>query len=435
MKASNQLQPYGSPDQEAQSHKRWGLRPARLRRTAYAVTLSNVRAFASLGVLVLVVVGGAAATTRAGDAPAARSRRVVGATELRGVWVSDVDSEVMNSRENMAALAERIAALNMNALYPVVWSQGETFYPSDVMVKHGGARISGRYGLGAGDRDPMADWVALGDRHGLDVVPWFEWGLKVPADSPLARQHPEWLSRDDAGRSTFDQDGTATAYLNFVHPDVQKFYEDLAVEFVTRYDVPTIQFDDHLSLKNTFGYDDATLARYKEETGNATRPAPADADWLAWRAAKLTQFVARISKAIKAARPGIELSVSPNPYPWSYKNYVQDWPSWVEDGIVDEVVVQVYRDSLRGFEGELRSPVLAGLKGKARLGVGVMAGQKPWPVPIGMVHEQTTMARELGYGVVYFFQESLLRFTAPGETVESRLEGIRTMLPAAADAP
>jgi len=386
-------------------------------------------------VLLLAVAGAVAAPALAGDAPAARSRRLATAAELRGVWVSDVDSQVMNSRDAMATLAERVAGLNLNALYPVVWSRGETFYPSDVMVRYGGARISGRYGLGAGDRDPAADWLALGERYRLDIVPWFEWGLKVPADAPLARQHPDWLSRDVDGRITFDQDGTSTAYLNFVHPDVQQFFEELSVEFVTRYDVPTIQFDDHLSLKNTFGYDDVTLARYREETGRAERPDPHDADWLSWRAAKLTQFVARISRAIKAARPGIELSVSPNPYPWSYKNYVQDWPSWVEQGIVDEVVVQVYRDTVRAVEGELRSPVLAKLEGKARLAIGVMAGQKPWPVPIGMVRDQTAVARDHGFGVVYFFQESLLRFTAPGETVEGRLDGIRAMLPPQAARP
>jgi uncharacterized lipoprotein YddW (UPF0748 family) len=397
----------------------------------------------SFRVLVLVFHAcafGVAAAAPADDGPLARpparERRATDTTELRGVWVSDVDSEVMHSRDTMAALAEQVASLNLNALYPVVWSQGETFYPSDVMVRYGAPRISNRYGLNAPGRDPVADWVALGDRHGLDIVPWFEWGVKVPADSPLARQHPEWLSSDDAGRSTFDQDGTVTAYLNFVHPEVQRFYEELAVEFVTRYDVPTIQFDDHLSLKNTFGYDDHTLARYRKETGKAGRPAPDDADWLAWRAAKLTQFVARISTAIKSARPGIELSVSPNPYPWSYRNYVQDWPSWVDDGIVDEVVVQVYRDTMKGFEGELRSPVLAKLEGKARLAIGVMAGQKPRPVPIDMVRDQTAAVRECGFsGVVYFFQESLLRFTAPGETVESRLDGIRRMLPALADVP
>ena len=361
----------------------------------------------------------------------ARSRRATETVELRGVWVSDVDSQVMHSRANMAALAERIAALNMNALYPVVWSQGETFYPSDVMATYAGRAMAARYGLAAADRDPMSEWVALGEQHGLDIVPWFEWGLKVPADSPLAAKHPEWLSCDDSGQRTFDQDGTATSYLSFVHPDVQRFYEELMIEFVTRYDVPAIQVDDHFSLKSSFGYDGFTLSCYQQETGRTTRPAPADADWVRWRAMKLTQFVSRISKAIKAARPGIELSVSPNPYPWSYKNYVQDWPSWVEDGIVDEVVVQVYRDALPAFEGELRSPALAKLKGKARLAIGVMAGQKPKPVPIEMVCAQTAMVRDFGYsGVVFFFQESLLRFTAPGETAESRFDGLQQMFAA-----
>jgi uncharacterized lipoprotein YddW (UPF0748 family) len=383
---------------------------------------------------------GIAAAARADDGqPArreARGRRATTTAELRGVWVSDVDSQVMNSRDNMATLAAQISQLNMNALYPVVWSQGETFYPSDVMVKYGARKISGRYGLGAVDRDPMTDWVALGDQHDLDVVPWFEWGLKVPADSPLAQQHPDWISCDDSGRSTFDQDGTSTSYLNFVNPDVQRFYEELIVEFVTRYDVPAIQFDDHLSLKNSFGYDDHTLSLYAKETGRTARPAPGDADWLAWRAAKLTDFVARISRAIKAARPGIELSVSPNPYPWSYRNYVQDWPAWVEDGLVDEVVVQVYRDNMLRFQAELASPALARLKGKARLAIGVMAGQKPAPVPIDMVRAQTAMVRDFGYsGVCYFFQESLLRFTAPGETVGSRLDGIEELFPTPARAP
>lgn len=358
----------------------------------------------------------------------ARGRRATPTVELRGVWVSDVDSQVMTSRSAMAALATRVSQLKLNALYPVVWSQGETFYPSDVMVTYGGRRMSARYGLARDDRDPVADWVALGDEHGLDIVPWFEWGLKVPADSPLATTHPEWLSCDDAGRKAFDQDGTATSYLNFIHPDVQRFYEELVVEFVTRYDVPAIQFDDHFSLKNSFGYDDFTLSLYGREAGRTARPEPTDAEWLAWRAAKLTQFVSRISKAIKAARAGIELSVAPNPYPWSYKNYVQDWPSWVENGLVDEVVVQVYRDDLTRFEGELRSPALARLKGRARLAIGVMAGQKPKPVPVEMIRAQTDMVREFGYGgFVYFFQESLFHFTAPGETADSRFEALQRM--------
>jgi uncharacterized lipoprotein YddW (UPF0748 family) len=92
----------------------------------------------SFRVLVLVFHAcafGVAAAAPADDGPVARpparERRATDTTELRGVWVSDVDSEVMHSRDTMAALAEQVASLNLNALYPVVWSQGETFYPSD----------------------------------------------------------------------------------------------------------------------------------------------------------------------------------------------------------------------------------------------------------------------------------------------------------------
>ncbi len=380
------------------------------------------------------------ATTFAADSQAspqeAHHRGGPALAELRGVWVSDVDSDVMTARDRMAALAAQISELNMNALYPVVWSQGETFYPSDVLAGYGGGQISKRYGLREGDRDPMADWLELGAEHGLAIVPWFEWGLKLPLDAGLAQAHPEWLSRDHSGNVTFDQDGIPTVYLNFVHPDVQRFYEELVAEFVTRYDVSAIQFDDHLSLKNTFGYDDFTLALYRQETGHAGRPEPAADDWLAWRASKLTSLISRISAAIKRARPGTRLSISPNPYPWSYRNYVQDWPSWVEAGLVDDVVVQVYRDNLDRFSGEIRSPVLEGLRGKARIAIGVMAGQKPAPVPVDMIRAQTALVRECGYaGMVYFFQESLLRFIPPGETVESRRAAIRQLFPTPAQTP
>ena len=214
------------------------------------------------------------------------------------------------------------------------------------------------------------------------------------------------------------------------------FYEELMVEFVTRYDVPAIQFDDHMSLKNTFGYDDFTLDLYKKETGRAGKPQPEASDWLSWRAGKLTQFIARISRAIKTARPGIKFSVSPNPYPWSYQNYVQDWPQWVESGLVDEVVVQVYRDNMGRFQGELSSPVLEKAKGKANVIIGVLSGLKPEPMPIEMVRAQTNMVRDFGFqGVVYFFQESLLQFTASGETVENRLNVIKQLFPSPARTP
>ncbi|NBO38680.1 glycoside hydrolase family 10 protein [bacterium] len=366
----------------------------------------------------------------------ARRRKIYSSTEMRGLWVSNVDSTVMDSFGNMESLAARVSNLNLNTLYPVVWNKGETFYPSTVMERFGAQKISSRYGLPAGNRDPMNDWLILGNQYDLDIVPWFEWGVKVPANSPLATQHPQWLSKDVNGKTTFDQDGTTTAYLNFIHPEVQAFYEQLLVEFVARYNVPAVQFDDHMSLKNVFGYDDFTLELYRKQTGRSAKPAPEAPEWLAWRAGQLSQFVARVSRAIKAARPGVKFSVSPNPYPWSYQNYVQDWPAWVDAGWVDEVVLQVYRTDISRFQGELNSPVLARVKGKTNIHIGILAGLKPEPMPVEMLRAQTAMVREFGFqGVVYFFQESLLQFTAPGETIEGRLNAIKQLFPSPARTP
>lgn len=105
-----------------------------------------------------------------------RRRRPYSSTEMRGVWVSNVDSNVMDSFGNMESLAARISNLNMNALYPVVWNKGETFYPSNVMVRYGAPKISTRYGLPSLKRDPMTDWLNLGNQYDLDIIPWFEWG-------------------------------------------------------------------------------------------------------------------------------------------------------------------------------------------------------------------------------------------------------------------
>jgi uncharacterized lipoprotein YddW (UPF0748 family) len=51
---------------------------------------------------------------------------------IKAVWLTNVDSQVMNSRENLAAGLSRLAELGFNTIYPAVWQRGYTLYPSDV---------------------------------------------------------------------------------------------------------------------------------------------------------------------------------------------------------------------------------------------------------------------------------------------------------------
>lgn len=55
--------------------------------------------------------------------------------ELRGVWLTNIDSQVLFSRKTLKKAIANLAALNFNTLYPTVWNWGYTLYPSQVAQK------------------------------------------------------------------------------------------------------------------------------------------------------------------------------------------------------------------------------------------------------------------------------------------------------------
>ncbi|HEY9735788.1 MAG TPA: S-layer homology domain-containing protein, partial [Trichocoleus sp.] len=60
--------------------------------------------------------------------------------ETRGVWLTNIDSNVLFSKENLAAAVDRLAELNINTLYPTIWNWGYTLFPSPTAERELGAR-------------------------------------------------------------------------------------------------------------------------------------------------------------------------------------------------------------------------------------------------------------------------------------------------------
>ena len=92
--------------------------------------------------------------------------------ELRGVWLTNIDSQILFSRHNLDRGLTRLAELQFNTVYPTVWNWGYTLYPSAVAEATYGIAIDPHPGLR--DRDMLAEAVARGRELGLRVVPWFE---------------------------------------------------------------------------------------------------------------------------------------------------------------------------------------------------------------------------------------------------------------------
>lgn len=188
----------------------------------------------------------------------------VPAAEIRGVWLTNVDSEVMFSPDRLGAAIQQLAQMNFNTVYPTVWNWGYTVYPSETAKRATGLAIDPR-SPNWQDWDVLADLVNRGHQRGLAVIPWFEFGFMTPADSELASLHPDWLTRRSDGSEIWQDGIYERRWLNPFKPEVQQFILNLILEVVTRYNIDGIQFDDHFGLPAEYGYDNYTVQLYRQD--------------------------------------------------------------------------------------------------------------------------------------------------------------------------
>ena len=367
--------------------------------------------------------------------------------EIRGVWLTNIDSQILFSREALEPGLQRLAKLNFNTVYPTVWNWGYTLYPSAVARRTFGYQ-QGLYpdvddtgernealDAAQGSRDMLLELIDLAHPLGLRVIPWFEFGFMAPADSALARRHPEWLTQMADG-TTIKPEGTHNrVWLNPFHPEVQQFMLDMVSELMANYPVDGFQVDDHFGLPAAYGYDPYTVNLYRQEHSGQTPPSDIhDPEWTRWRADKITEVMRRTFEVVKARQPHAIVSVSPNPHEFAYKHFLQDWDTWVNRGYVEELIVQLYRSDLGRFVWEMNRDPAQTARQHIPTAVGVLSGLRGRPVPMKRIQEQVEAIRDRSYaGVSFFFYESL--WWSDTETLEQRQQSLRQLFSNRAIAP
>ncbi|HEY9702488.1 MAG TPA: family 10 glycosylhydrolase, partial [Allocoleopsis sp.] len=105
--------------------------------------------------------------------------------ELRGVWITNIDSDVLFEKKRLKNAINKLHELNFNTVYPVVWNWGYTLYPSKVAKKVIGRSLDPDPGLQK--RDILKEIVTEGHRKKMAVIPWFEFGFMAPSDADLVK--------------------------------------------------------------------------------------------------------------------------------------------------------------------------------------------------------------------------------------------------------
>jgi uncharacterized lipoprotein YddW (UPF0748 family) len=320
----------------------------------------------------------------------------------RGLWVlAEGSQRVLEHPERVDLLLADAQALGVTDLFVQVHRGGRAWFPSRFAdaTPFQAARAAN------GGADPLAALIEKARARRLRVHAWVNvLNLAANAQAPiLVALGRDAVCVDHKGRSLLDYPeyevpepdrtyyrlGTPAIWLDPAAPGVAERLAATFGELAARYPklagihLDYVRYADALpfvpgsrfGVGLSFGYGEKSRERFRAETG-LTAPfgaslANADA-WDAWRRAQLSSLVARISAAVRAARPGMRVSAAVIPDPERALSVdLQDWRGWLDAGWLDFAVPMHYtRDPLRfGYGVE----VLEGLAKRRALWIGIGA--------------------------------------------------------------
>jgi uncharacterized lipoprotein YddW (UPF0748 family) len=356
------------------------------------------------------------------------------AREIRGVWLTNIDSDVLFEKNKLSSAVSEIARLNLNTLYPTVWNWGYTLYPSQVMKREVGLAVDPRpIASGLQSRDMLKEIVTEAHQKGMAVIPWFEFGFMAPKASELAQKHRDWWAQKRDGSVDYESAALdrvqIPVWFNPFKPEVQQFILNLVTEVVDNYDVDGIQFDDHFGLPVSFGYDEYTVNLYKQEHNGKAPPDNAqDPEWSRWRSDKLGAFLAKVFQTVKARKSNVLISLSPLDLPYAYETMLVDWHKWEQAGLIEEVIPQIYFQGQKFVDriNPATWQTLRAARDHIPTAIGVLSGLSSTPRSIEELQRQVKAVRDQGYaGMSFFFYETL--WNKSPEPIEARKAGWQSL--------
>ncbi len=343
--------------------------------------------------------------------------------ELRGVWVNPREAGTTSfwSKQQIAAAMDSIAAANFNTVYFNGWARGFPLWQSEVFERHTGFRTDPMLVDSVlGSRDLMQEAIAEAHRVGLEIEAWMEYGFVgwwsgytpggTSAVGPLFDAHPDWHGRDTSGNNRVSIGSLGYFYwMSHNHPDVCRFLVELHQELAKRYDLDGIELDRIRYPNLNWGYDSVSVQLYRADHEGSGPPRNYnDAAWMRWRADRLNEFHRDAYDSLKAANPSVLVTNAPSHYGTgssypAYESFLQDWKSWVNNGSVDAVQVQMY--AAPQLFGEYLASALQGIQDTAKVTAGIAAvanGVTRTPAEIVQLVSLTRTAGVPGHSFWYY---------------------------------
>lgn len=347
---------------------------------------------------------------------------------MKGLWITCLgDKTVFSGPTAMEKAVSFAQESGFNTLFVQVYRGDKAWFDSENADASPFRQSKSRFGA-----DPLQRLIEQAHAAGLQVHAWINvLTLSQNTEAPLLKKYgEEILTKDQHGRSALKTkpaepldnyyDRENQLFLEPGDPRVKEYIVRIVSELSAKYPaldgihldyirypaaVPYIPGSRFNPVGLSYGYGEQNVARFKQATGID----PKRVDWNVrdslvwdnWKRQQVTDLFRVVATEARAHHPTIRISCAVIPaLDRAYHAAGQDWVRWIEEDIVDFIVLMNYAVDSRWVNLASRSALGAvGNREKVAIGLGAhLLGKKP-----ELLREQMRQTLVFGPGGVILF--------------------------------
>lgn len=291
----------------------------------------------------------------------------------RILWVSRWE---YSTADDIKRICTNAASVRFTDLLFQVRGEGTVFFNSP--YEPWAWELSGRGPAGTGADpgwDPLAVAIRECRRRGLRIhayvntLPAWAQSVDPPEGSgQIYASHPDWLMVDKSGRAMKPRG--FYAFVDPALPEVRRHLARLIGRLVSDYPVDGVHLDyiRYPFERGDYSYQKGVVRDFKRWYGKP--PGEDPRQWNEFRRRQITDTIREIREAIRAARPGVELSVAVIADLRKSRDLgAQDAVGWLEKNLVDAIAPMAYAESMDEFRPLARPYVDASIRDRVWLGI------------------------------------------------------------------
>lgn len=278
--------------------------------------------------------------------------QVSGRSFSRGMLVSVIQNPPVLS--NTAAISQLVSfskKSGIQIIFVQVYYANKTWFPS-----HVGDTTPYDECLKNVGEDPLALLISKAHAAGIEVHAWLNLlSLNDNADSPLLKKYgPSILTQDRKEKQALEDYKIDKQY--FLEPGDLRVRSELLTmveEMVRTYpDLDGILFDyiRYPDFHPIYGHTPMNVRRFQQAAGLSVVE-DFNPQWQDWKRGQVTEFLQMLVQKVRSIRPSIQVSATAcMPYARAFHEASQDWPAWLDHGIVDFVTLMAYSPDPAEFQ-------------------------------------------------------------------------------------